>query len=98
MNAACADDTCSDSTAQSLACDILDMHEAGQLDLKKDHFDPNGNSPYDGAAVYDNIKDTCDGLVAKRYKTEKWQVNLFNPYLERLADHRTATLPEAACV
>ena len=66
MNAACADDTCSDGTAQSLACDILDMHEAGQLDLKKDHFDPNGNSPYDGAAVYDNIKDTCDGHVAKR--------------------------------
>ena len=63
----CANGQCSDSVAKALACDILAMSDAGQIWLKPDHFDPLGNSPPDGASAYDNIRDTCDGCVAKRY-------------------------------
>lgn len=52
--------------AQAVACEVLGMHERGQIHLKGEHFDPLGNSPYDGASSLSNIRDTCYGKHAKR--------------------------------
>lgn len=59
--------TCS-ATVQSLACEILGMHEKGQIKLKGEHFDDRGNNPYDGASSLSNIRDTCYGKQVKRSK------------------------------
>ena len=51
---------------QTLACEILDMYEKGQIWLKPEHFDDRGNNPYDGAASLLNIRDSCIGVMGKR--------------------------------
>jgi hypothetical protein len=51
--------------AQAVACEVLGMHEKGQIVLKGEHFDPSGNNPYDGASSLSNIRDTCYGKHAK---------------------------------
>ncbi|KAK4018124.1 Uncharacterized protein APZ42_034120 [Daphnia magna] len=51
--------------SQSAACEVLGMHEKGQINLKGEHFDPSGNNPYDGASALSNIRDTCYGKHAK---------------------------------
>ncbi len=51
------------SAAQS---EIMTLRAQGRIWLKPDHFDSRGNSPYDGAAVLDNVRDTCQGKKAKR--------------------------------
>ncbi len=47
---------------------ILSMYEEGRIWLKPDHFNSQGNNPYDGAASLSNIRDTCYGRMAKRYR------------------------------
>ena len=55
------------STVQRLACDILDLYENGRIWLKPEHFNDQGNNPYDGAASLSNIRDTCiKGTWVKR--------------------------------
>ncbi len=54
------------SSAKSAACEIMTLRAQGRIWLKPDHFDSRGNSPYDGAAVLDNVRDTCQGKKAKR--------------------------------
>ena len=44
---------------KELACNILAMYEEDKIWLKENHFDSRGNSPYDGAAVLSQIRDTC---------------------------------------
>ncbi|ODN00968.1 hypothetical protein Ocin01_05719 [Orchesella cincta] len=58
--------TCNDAVAKDYACRILAMHEKRQIRLKGEHFDPRGNSPYDGASALSNIRDTCYGRQVKR--------------------------------
>jgi len=63
---------CYDGKARYYACRILYLADKGiYFDLKKDHQDPRGNNPYDGASAYDNVRDTCNpghwfSLMAKR--------------------------------
>ncbi len=52
-------------SSQAVACEVLGMHEKGQINLKGEHFDPSGNNPYDGASALSNIRDTCYGKHAK---------------------------------
>lgn len=59
-------DTCDDNVAKEYACKLLSMHNQNKVFLKPNHFNSKGNNPYDGAAVLDNIKDTCNGLAVKR--------------------------------
>ncbi|XP_060084568.1 uncharacterized protein LOC132563834 [Ylistrum balloti] len=54
--------TCSDTTAKNLACEILQMHNSGRINLWDRH--PSGN--HDNAYAYNNIRDTCRGLAASR--------------------------------
>ena len=51
----------------------MDMSKAGTITLRRDHLDARGNKcGGDGASAYDNIKDTCNGLVARRYGLILW--------------------------
>ena len=54
------------SYVQELACDILEMYEARQIWLKPEHFNSQGNNPYDGASSLSNIRDSCYGRAVKR--------------------------------
>ena len=56
-----------DPRARSLACDIMRLRSRGQIVLRPNHYDRRGNSPPDGATALDNVRDTCNGLAARRY-------------------------------
>eukprot|EP00095_Tigriopus_kingsejongensis_P009371 maker-scaffold732_size105256-snap-gene-0.15 protein:Tk09371 transcript:maker-scaffold732_size105256-snap-gene-0.15-mRNA-1 annotation:"hypothetical protein DAPPUDRAFT_226094" len=57
--------TCN-AESQQIACQILALYEQGQIWLKPEHFNAQGNNPYDGASSLSNIRDTCYGRQVKR--------------------------------
>lgn len=54
------------TTAKSLACQILNLHNQRRINLYQNHENTQGYGRGDGATAYDNIRDTCNGLRAKR--------------------------------
>ncbi|XP_071479997.1 uncharacterized protein [Diadema antillarum] len=54
------------STVQSLACEVLALHNAGSIYLLTDNGVLNPSGSGDGADSYSNIVDTCNGYTALR--------------------------------
>ncbi len=57
--------TCT-AAQKNLACQIMDLYENNMINLKPDHFNSQGNNPYDGASALSEIRDMCYGIQAKR--------------------------------
>ncbi len=50
--------------AARVACEILEMYEANQIDLQAYHDNFQGNLPSDGASALSNVRDACYGRAA----------------------------------
>ena len=64
----CTNGSSCSAESRQLACELVQMQEEGKIDLPAKHFGVNGHQSYDdGASSLHNVRDMCDGKMARRY-------------------------------